>query len=307
MFPTKGAPTHGKSDRHRPGHDQLVHGGDGGRRAHRHPQRRGRSHDPVGRRVRQGRPAPGRHTGQAPGGHQPQEHHLLDQALHGPQGLRGVRGAEDRPVRGRRRPERRRPRQGRRQDHPAAGDLGHDPAEAEGRRRGLPGRVGQRGRDHGPGVLQRRPAQRHQGRRQDRRPRGAAHHQRADRGVARLRARQGGRPDDPRLRPRRRHVRRVGARARRGRVRGQGHLGRQPPGRRQLRQGRRRLAGGRVQARAGHRPEQGPDGAAAALRGRREGQDRALDDAVDEHQPAVHHGRRRRPQAPRHHAHRGPS
>ena len=39
--------------------------------------------------------------------------------------------------------------------------------------------------------------------------------------VARLRARQGGRPDDPRLRPRRRHVRRVGARDRRRRLRGQ--------------------------------------------------------------------------------------
>ena len=52
-------------------------------------------------------------------------------------------------------------------------------------------------------------------------PRRQAHHQRADRGVAGLRARQGGRPDDPRLRPRRRHVRRVGARDRRRRVRGQ--------------------------------------------------------------------------------------
>ena len=44
----------------------------------------------------------------------------------------------------------------------------------------------------------------------DRRPRGAAHHQRAHRGGAGLRPRQGGRrPDDPRLRPRRRHLRRV--------------------------------------------------------------------------------------------------
>jgi molecular chaperone DnaK len=37
----------------------------------------------------------------------------------------------------------------------------------------------------------------------------------------RLRTRQGVRPDDPRLRPRRRHVRRVRARARRRRLRGQ--------------------------------------------------------------------------------------
>ena len=43
------------------------------------------------------------------------------------------------------------------------------------------------------------------------------------------------------------------------------------------------------------------DGAPAALGGRGEGQDRAVDDAVDQHQPAVHHGRRRGSQAPRHH------
>ena len=80
--------------------------------------------------------------------------------------------------------------------------------------------------DHRPRVLQRRPAPGDQGRRQGRRPRRQAHHQRADRGRAGLRARQGGdRPDDPRLRPRRRHVRRVRARDRRRRVRGQGHRG----------------------------------------------------------------------------------
>jgi molecular chaperone DnaK len=46
------------------------------------------------------------------------------------------------------------------------------------------------GRHHGSGLLQRRPAPGHQGRRQDRRPRGAAHHQRAHRRGARLRPRQ---------------------------------------------------------------------------------------------------------------------
>ena len=74
---------------------------------------------------------------------------------------------------------------------------------------------------HRPGVLQRRPAPGDEGRRQDRRPRRQAHHQRADRRVAGLRARQGVRPDDPRLRPRRRYLRRVGPRDRRGRLRGQ--------------------------------------------------------------------------------------
>ena len=49
----------------------------------------------------------------------------------------------------------------------------------------------------------------------------------------------------------------------------------------------------------GHRPDAGQDGAPAPLRGRREGQDRALLRAGDADQPAVHHGRRLRPQAPR--------
>ena len=110
-------------------------------------------------------------------------------------------------------------------------------------------------RDHRPRLLQRRPAPGDQGRRQDRRPRGQADHQRADRRGARLRPRQGGgRPDDPRLRPRRRHLRRLRARDRRRRVRGQGDRRRQPPRRRQLGQGDRRVDGRRVQARPGHRP-----------------------------------------------------
>ena len=48
-----------------------------------------------------------------------------------------------------------------------------------------------RGGHHRPGLLQRHPAPGHQGRRQDRRARSPAHHQRADRGGARLRPRQG--------------------------------------------------------------------------------------------------------------------
>ena len=84
---------------------------------------------------------------------------------------------------------------------------------------------GHRRGDHRPGLLQRLAAPGHQGRRQDRRPRGQAHHQRADRGGARLRARQGGGPDDPRLGPRRRHLRRLDPRDGRRRVRGQGDVG----------------------------------------------------------------------------------
>ena len=44
---------------------------------------------------------------------------------------------------------------------------------------------------------------------------------------------------------------------------------------------------------------QGQDGPAAPVRGCREGQDRAVDDGHDEHQPAVHHRRRERTEASR--------
>ena len=154
-------------------------------------------------------------------------------------------------------------------------------------------------RRHGPRVLQQRTARGDEGRRQDRRPERPAHHQRAHGGLARLRPRQGSGPDDPRLRPRRRHVRRLGAGAGRWRIRGQVDERRQPPRRRQLRQGDRRLDGRRVQARAGHRPVEGLDGAAAPVRGGREGQDRALVDDLDADQPAVHHGDPGRPEASR--------
>ena len=56
-----------------------------------------------------------------------------------------------------------------------------------------------------------------------------------------------GRPHDPRLRPRRRHLRRLGAGNRRRRLRGEGDRRRQPPRRRQLGQSDRRVAGRRVQ------------------------------------------------------------
>ena len=160
--------------------------------------------------------------------------------------------------------------------------------------------------DHRARVLQQRAARGDEGRRQDRRPQRPADRQRADRGRARLRARQGGhRPDDPRLRPRRRDVRRLGARARRRRLRGEVDERRQPPRRRQLRQGDRRLDGRRVQEGPGHRPVAGQDGAAAALRGRGEGEDRAVVDDDDADQPAVHHRDARGPEAPRPAAHAG--
>src|SRR4026208_1222996 len=53
-------------------------------------------------------------------------------------------------------------------------------ADADARRGAPPRRHRRLRRGPGPRLLQRRPAPGHQGRRQDRRPRGPAHHQRAD-------------------------------------------------------------------------------------------------------------------------------
>ncbi len=85
--------------------------------------------------------------------------------------------------------------------------LGGDPPRAEAAGGGRAHRQGGAGGHHRPGVLRRRPAPGHARRRAARRPRGAAAPQRAHRGGARLRARQG-KPGDVRgLRPRRRDVR----------------------------------------------------------------------------------------------------
>ena len=134
---------------------------------------------------------------------------------------------------------------------------------------------------HGSRVLQRLAAPGDEGRRQDRRPRRAAHHQRADGRRARLRPRQEEGREGRRVRPRRRHLRHLGARALRRRrlapVRGEVHQRRHAPRRRRLRPARHRLARRRVQARPGHRPLEGSDGAPAPQGSRREGEDGAVD------------------------------
>ena len=81
-----------------------------------------------------------------------------------------------------------------------------------------------------------------QGRRQDRRPQRAAHHQRADRGGARLRPRQEGQRDDRRLRLRRRHVRHLDPRSGRRHRRGEVDQRRHAPRRRRSRPARHRVA-----------------------------------------------------------------
>ena len=171
--------------------------------------------DAVGRRVHQGRRAARRPGRQAAGRHQPGKHHLLDQALHGPQVRRGVGGGDARALQGRARAERRRLGRGARQEVLAAGNLGDGAAEAEAGGRGLPRREGHRRGHHRAGVLQRRAAAGDEGRRQDRRAERAADHQRADRRGAGLRPRQEEGRNDRRVRLRRRHVRHLGPRSRR--------------------------------------------------------------------------------------------
>ena len=140
----------------------------------------------------------------------------------------------------------------------------------------------------------------------DRRARGPPHRQRADRGRPRLRPRQGGRrADRARLRPRWRHVRRLGARDRRRRLRGEVDRRQHQARRRRLGRQGHGLARDRVQEHRGRRPVGRQDGHAAPQGGGREGQDRAVHRPGDPDQPAVHHGDRRGPQAPRPQAHPG--
>ena len=198
-----------------------------GRRPGRHPQRRGLPHHPVGRRLRQGRRGPRRRGRQAPGHHQPRPHDPLGQAPHGHE-------LDDR----------------------------HRRQEATRRRRSRPARCMKLKRDAeaylGDTVTQavitvpayfddaQRTATKEAGQiaglevlRIINEPTAAALAYGLDKGAERR--------DDPRVRPRRRHVRRVGARDRRRRVRGQVHPRRHQPRRRRLGPAGHRLAGRAVQ------------------------------------------------------------
>ena len=171
-------------------------------------------------------------------------------------------------------------------------------AEAQAGGRGVSGSDGDARGDHRARVLQRRAAPGHQGRGQDRRPRGDAHRQRAHGGGAGLRPRQEEGRDDRRVRLRRRHVRHLDPRGGRGRRGGEVHQRRHASGRRQPRSPDHRVDRRRVQEGRGHRSLEGPDGAAAPARGGREGQDGALHGDGDRHQPAVHQRRQHRAEAP---------
>ena len=177
---------------------------------------------------------------QPPGDHQPREHGLRDQAPDRPslRRRRGAEGDQDPALQDRPRRQRRRVGRDPRQEVQPAGDLRDHAAEDEADRGRLPRREGHRGGHHRAGLLQRQPAPGDQGRRPDRRPERAAHHQRADGRGARVRPRQEEGREDRRLRPRRRHLRHLDPRARRRRLRGQGHQRRHVPRRRGLRPAR---------------------------------------------------------------------
>ena len=130
-------------------------------------------------------------------------------------------------------------------------------------------------------------------------------HQRAHRRLHGLRPGQEEGRTHRGLRPGRRHLRHLHPGARRRGLRGQIHQRRHPPGRRRLRPAHHGLPGRRVHAGAGHRPAEGPHGPAAPEGGGGKGQVRALHLPGDRGQPALHHRRRLRPQAPAHQAHPG--
>ncbi len=208
----------------------------------------------------------------------------------------GAEGYQDQPLQDPQGRQRRRLGRGARQEVQPAGDLGHGAAEDEADRRGLSRRGSDRRGHHRAGLLQRLPAPGDQGRRQDRRPQRAAHHQRADRRLAGLRPGEEEGREDRGLRPGRRHLRRLDPRTRRRGFRGQVDQRRHLPGRRGLRPADHRLRRRRVQERAGDRPAQRQDGPAAPQGSSGKGQMRALQLDGDRHQPAVHH--RRPPRVP---------
>ena len=143
---------------------------------------------------------------------------------------------------------------------------------------------------HRAGVLQRRPAPGDQGRRPDRRARRHPHHQRADRGGARLRLRHA--TSSARSRSTTSAAARSTSRSSRSAT--ASSRSSRPPA--------TRSSAARTSTRASstgscsgfekeheHRPAPGPHGAAAPEGRRREGQVRALERARDRDQPAVHH------------------
>ena len=165
------------------------------------------------------------------------------------------------------------------------------------------GEHGRGGGHHLPGLFRRQPAHGHQGRGRDRGPEGAAHHQRAHGRLPRLRPREGGQgAEDPRVRLRRRHPRRH-------------HHGDVEGGRRSRSSARAATPSSAARtwttcssstSTKEFKRETGIDlkKDTMATQRVREAAEKAKVELsstlTDGHQPAVHHGRRERAQAPHH-------
>ena len=241
----------------------------------------------------------------------PKRTDLLDQAVHGPPAQRGRERGEARPVQDRRRAERPGEGRHRRQAVHAAGNLGDDPAQAQGGRRGLPRPHRPQGGHHRAGVLQRRPAAGdHRRRRRSPASTPSARFAARTARVVKQRMRIINEPTAAALayaldkkKDEKIAVFDLGGGTfdisildvgEDGVFQVKSHQRRHAPRRRRLRPGADRLHRRRVQEGERHRPAQGPDGDAAAEGGRRAGQEGPV--AADEHrhQPAVHHGGRQR-------------
>ncbi len=176
---------HGQGSRHRPRHHQLGDRGLGGRRADRHPERRGATDHAVGGRLHRHRRAAGRPARPPAGDPQPQGHDLLGQAVHRPPlTTRSSDEAKAVAFDVVARPGRDGPLQGARQAVRAGGDQRAGAAQARRRRREVPRREGSPRPSSPCRRTSTTPSARPPRTPGDRRPRGAAHHQRADRGGA---------------------------------------------------------------------------------------------------------------------------
>ena len=289
-----------KSYRNRPRHHELLRCHHGRQGCSGDRELRGRAYHAQHGRLHRQRRAAGRPVRQAAGGDQPVQHPLCHQAPDRPPLRRpdGRQGQGPGALHHRARRQRRRLGGSAQREVFAQPDQRLHPRQDEGDRRGLSRRAGRSGGHHRPGLLQRQPAPGDQGCRPHRRPRRAAHHQRADRGGARLWHGQEGQRHDRGLRPWWRHVRHLRAGDRRRRVRGEVHQWRHLPRRRGFRRAGDRLPGRRVPQGAGDRPAARQAGAAAAEGSGGEGEDRAVVFQGDRDQPALHHRGRIRAQAP---------
>ena len=191
----------------------------------------------------------------------------------------------------------------------APADLRFHPAEDQAGRRGLPGRDGHQGGHHRARLLQRQPEAGHQGRRRHRRPGGGA-------GSSTSRPRPlwptawtrpskaqkimvfdlGGGTLDVTIMEFSEGVFEVISTS------GDTQLGGTDMDEVLINVRRQQVPEGDR-----HRPHQGQDGHVEGPRGLREGQDRALHHHVHRDQPAVHHRRRERAEAPVHEPSPGPS